>query len=57
MLGHKLKGTGAGYGFEELTSLGGQIEKAATSRDAARVQMSVDALASYIENLELKFSR
>ena len=57
MLGHKLKGTGAGYGFEELTSLGGQIEKAATSRDAARVRMSVDALASYIENVELKFSR
>jgi HPt (histidine-containing phosphotransfer) domain-containing protein len=56
MLAHKLKGTGAGYGFEELTSLGGQIEKAATSRDAARVRMCVDALASYIENVELNFS-
>jgi signal transduction histidine kinase/DNA-binding NarL/FixJ family response regulator len=57
MLGHKLKGTGAGYGFEELTSLGGQIEKAAISRDAARVRLGVDALASYIENVELEFSR
>jgi CheY-like chemotaxis protein/HPt (histidine-containing phosphotransfer) domain-containing protein len=56
MLAHKLKGTGAGYGFEELTSLGGQIEKAATSRDAARVRMWVDALESYIENVELNFS-
>jgi HPt (histidine-containing phosphotransfer) domain-containing protein len=56
MLGHKLKGTGAGYGFEELTSLGGQIEKAATSRDAARVRMGVDALASYVENVELEFT-
>jgi signal transduction histidine kinase/CheY-like chemotaxis protein/HPt (histidine-containing phosphotransfer) domain-containing protein len=57
MLGHKLKGTGAAYGFEELTTLGGQIEKAATSRDAARVRMGVDALASYIENVELNFNR
>ena len=57
MLSHKLKGTGAGYGFEELTSLGGQIEKAATSRDAAQVRLGVDALATYIENVELEFSK
>jgi len=57
MLGHKLKGTGAGYGFEELTSLGGRIEKAALSRDAAAVRTGVDALASYVENVELEFSR
>lgn len=57
MLGHKLKGTGAGYGFEELTALGDQIEKAATNRDTARVRMSVDALASYVQNVELEFSR
>lgn len=57
MLGHKMKGTGAGYGFTELTSLGGQIEKAALNRDAARVRMSVDALASYVQNAELEFSR
>jgi signal transduction histidine kinase/CheY-like chemotaxis protein/HPt (histidine-containing phosphotransfer) domain-containing protein len=57
ILGHKMKGTGAGYGFEELTSLGGQIEKAANNRDAARVRMSVDALASYVQNVELEFSR
>jgi signal transduction histidine kinase/DNA-binding NarL/FixJ family response regulator len=57
MLGHKLKGTGVGYGFEELTSLGGQIEKAAAGRDAAWVRMGVDALASYVENVELDFSK
>jgi hypothetical protein len=57
MLGHKLKGTVARYGFEALTSLGGQMEQAAASRDGARVQMGVDALTSYIENVELEFSR
>jgi CheY-like chemotaxis protein len=57
MLGHKMKGTGAGYGFAELTSLGGQIEKAAMSQDAGRVRTGVEALASYVENVELEFIR
>jgi hypothetical protein len=37
--------------------LGGQIEKAATSWDAARVRMGVEALARNVGNLELEFSK
>lgn len=31
--GHDLKGTGGGYGFDEFTQLGGQIEQASKEQD------------------------
>jgi len=55
MLGHKLKGTGAGYGFAELTSLGSALEQAALRRDSSDVRTKVDELANYVDNLELEY--
>ena len=37
MMGHKMKGTGAGYGFSEMTTLGTAIEQAALRRDGAAI--------------------
>jgi signal transduction histidine kinase/DNA-binding NarL/FixJ family response regulator len=56
ILGHKLKGTGAGYGFEMLTTIGGLMEQAALSRDAVRVRSQVDALAQYVASVELEIN-
>jgi len=57
MLGHKLKGTGAGYGFEMLTTIGGLIEQAALKRDTAKLRSEVDALEQYLNRVELQFNR
>ncbi len=43
--GHSLKGSGAGYGFEEITQTGGEIEQAAVDKD-------VKSLKNFIKRLE-----
>ena len=55
MLGHKMKGTGAGYGFEELTSLGGAIEQAALHKDIPEIRVKVEEFARYVDAVELEY--
>jgi signal transduction histidine kinase/DNA-binding response OmpR family regulator len=57
MLGHKMKGTGAGYGFPVLTDIGGAIEQAALRKDAASILAEVDRLAWYTENVKLNYAQ
>jgi len=45
-IGHTLHGAGGGYGFDEVTRIGREIEAAAKARDAA----GVAALATRLEN-------
>jgi len=55
-LGHKMRGTGAGYGFPVLTELGHVMEKAAMARDAARIRESLNQFALYLDSIDLKYS-
>jgi CheY-like chemotaxis protein len=57
MMGHKLKGTGAGYGFARMTTIGAAIEKAALDGDAAAAAARVAELARYIDSVELEYSK
>jgi signal transduction histidine kinase len=56
-LGHKMKGTGAGYGFPVLTEIGGALEEAAQQRDTAGIRESLDRLKDYVASIDLKYSR
>ena len=53
MIGHRMKGNGAGYGFDRLTELGGVLERAALSRDADAILACVVDLADYLERVEV----
>jgi CheY-like chemotaxis protein len=46
--GHNLKGTGAAYGFSELTDIGRALEAAAKDADAAAIEDVLNQLDSYI---------
>jgi signal transduction histidine kinase/CheY-like chemotaxis protein len=48
MLGHKMAGTGAGYGFEPITEIGSAIEEAAVAGDTARIRASTEDLDRYL---------
>ncbi len=37
MLGHRMKGTGAGFGFQTLTDIGSAIEEAALRHDTTSI--------------------
>jgi len=56
-LAHKTKGTGAGYGFPVLTELCGTLEKAAERREAIDCGLKIEALAHYLGNVELEYSK
>jgi HPt (histidine-containing phosphotransfer) domain-containing protein len=52
-LGHSMKGSGGGYGFDAITGIGLLIEEAAKARDRAKVQTQVAALEEYLASLEI----
>lgn len=51
-LGHNLKGTGAGYGFPELTELGRRLEDGALRADAEEIAEGLAALKACLRRLE-----
>ncbi len=57
MLGHKMKGTGGGYGFPVLTEIGDAIEQAALRKDAGSISASVDRLAWYTDKVRLNYTQ
>ncbi len=54
-LGHRLKGSGGGYGFKELSRLGTNLESAAKAKDIGQATASIKAIEEYLENLEVEF--
>lgn len=53
--GHRMKGSGGGYGFPFLTDKGKQIEDAAKVKDGTTVQKALMELDSYMESVEVVF--
>ena len=53
--GHKLAGSGGGYGFDRLSELGKQVEMLSRAGDAAGVAARLAELKDYIENLEVVY--
>jgi signal transduction histidine kinase/AmiR/NasT family two-component response regulator/HPt (histidine-containing phosphotransfer) domain-containing protein len=52
-LGHNLKGTGGGYGFLELTSLGAWLEQSAKQNDAEVLRKRITDLHAYLDRVQL----
>ena len=53
VLGHSMKGSGWGYGFDAITEMGGFLEQAAKKRDADEVRKWVGELVTYLERVEV----
>jgi HPt (histidine-containing phosphotransfer) domain-containing protein len=54
ILGHSMAGSGGGYGFAEITTLGRQLERAAQARDASQVEARIRELASYLDRVRVE---
>ena len=52
-LGHKMSGTGGGYGFPRITTIGGAIEKAAMEQSPGEIRVLAGELSRYIEQVEV----
>lgn len=53
VLGHRMKGSGAGYGFDGVSDIGRIIEEAAKQENREGVSQGISALVAYLENLEV----
>jgi histidine phosphotransfer protein HptB len=53
--GHSLKGSGGGYGFPDLTRIGGIIETASKAGDVESIQNALTEYADYMQRVEVKF--
>ena len=51
-LGHSMKGSGGGYGFQKITDLGRSLEEAANAENQDEIRELVEELAAYLENVE-----
>jgi HPt (histidine-containing phosphotransfer) domain-containing protein len=53
--GHSMKGTGGGYGFDEISVLGAALENAAVQGEAGRIPEIIDRLENYLDRVEIQF--
>lgn len=54
-LAHSMKGTGGGYGFDGISSIGGAMEAAARERSPEEVKRQMDALEIYIRTVRIEY--
>lgn len=54
-LGHSMKGSGGGYGFDPITEYGARIEHSSAAGDADAVLEAVGLLEAYVANVEVVF--
>lgn len=53
ILGHSMKGSGGGYGFDGITDIGAEIETAAKQNDSVTIRSQVKALSRYLARVRV----
>jgi hypothetical protein len=51
VLGHSMKGSGGGYGFDQITEIGKLIEDSAKTKDAGLILKHIDLLSDYLSRI------
>ena len=54
-LSHMMKGSGGGYGFDEITAIGRACEEASKLSRAGEVRQQMNRLADYLERVEVVY--
>lgn len=55
ILGHSMKGSGGGYGFDRITEIGAKIETAALAEDRMEINQAVLTLEDYVQHVDIIF--
>lgn len=55
ILGHNMKGTGGGYGFDAITTIGAAIQDAAVNGNADELEQLAGELADYLGRIEIRY--
>jgi CheY-like chemotaxis protein len=54
-IGHRMKGSGSGYGFHRLTELGAAIERAALAKNGAQLEEESRRLADFLATVSIVY--
>lgn len=52
-IGHQIKGSGGGFGFDRITEIGGNLEASAKAQDTAAIEHEITALQVYLDCVEI----
>jgi CheY-like chemotaxis protein len=55
LLGHRMKGSGGGYGLTGISSLGAALEKSARTGDHASIASLIESLARYLTDVTITY--
>ncbi len=55
-LGHKMKGSGGGYGLDRISEIGKELEDAAYEQNLGAIQNAIAALQDFLEKVDIVFS-
>ena len=55
VIGHKMHGTGGGYGLDLLTDLGARMENSAQAGDKAALTAQAAELKDFLDSAEIEF--
>ncbi len=54
-MGHRLKGVGGTCGFDAVSEIGGEIEKAAKGMHPGEIREALEMFASYLDQVEVVY--
>lgn len=55
VIGHTMKGSGGGYGFDRITDIGRTLEEAAVSGSKEKILQKADELSKYLDNIDIVY--
>jgi HPt (histidine-containing phosphotransfer) domain-containing protein len=57
LLGHRMKGDGGGYGFQEISEIGEALEQAATRGDWKVIAEQTEALTAFLAQVDVVYKK
>lgn len=52
-IGHNIRGSGGGYGFDQLAQIGNRLEQAGIAQQAEQAGLCLDDLADFLRRVEV----
>jgi len=56
VIGHSMKGSGGGYGFDAITAIGRGIEEAAKAHDGEKIRGGAAELDAYLKSVDITYA-
>ncbi len=57
LLGHRMKGDGGGYGFQEISDIGEALEQVASRQDWKMIAQKTEALTAFLAQVDVVYRR